>query len=405
LLAAFALVSDCVIDLYSSRVEKSSTWFRQGRIMGRLVPGSKLKWLACLMLVLVAIGGVAWSKRTKLLAWYYVYRLAHADNTAAPTWIKRAAQLETDSVPRLVACLEQSDPSVCANADAALVSMLKSWQGNDAKRSELLHRLAEAFPKLSSGGQQRALDLGASLTAEGQARSGQNSLRSATARLLSAAAPVVDPEVRRHGLKLAKLAAPMGESPELLAGCRDLVGSYLRDGELETRIAAIQLASSPPVNLLDQVALLLRDPAPEIRREAMAAVGSMGDVMATDDLLCWLHDPDPPVRRMCEKALRGRGLRDEHIQLGRLLTDDEAKTRLQVLDYLGRTPELEPGVWLRRLSHDLAPAVRAAAVRAAMEYQQVDIADRLEQIVQNDPSPTVRQLARFYLSCRKAQNN
>jgi hypothetical protein len=47
--------------------------------------------------------------------------------------------------------------------------------------------------------------------------------------------------------------------------------------------------------------------------------------------------------------------------------------------------------------------VRAAAVRAAGEEQQVDFSDRLTQMAQNDPSPTVRQLAQYYLVRRKQQ--
>jgi hypothetical protein len=72
--------------------------------------------------------------------------------------------------------------------------------------------------------------------------------------------------------------------------------------------------------------------------------------------------------------------------------------RLQVIDQLRYAHDLEPGVWLRRLSHDPAPAVRAAAVRAAAERHTVHLTDRLEQMAQNDPCPTVRQLAKYYLS-------
>jgi hypothetical protein len=75
---------------------------------------------------------------------------------------------------------------------------------------------------------------------------------------------------------------------------------------------------------------------------------------------------------------------------------------LQVLEQLRQANDLEPGVWLRRLSHDPVPAVRAAAARAAGENDQVDLSDRLTQMAQSDPSPTVRQLARYYLSHRQS---
>src|SRR5262249_55522040 len=164
---------------------------------------------------------------------------------------------------------------------------------------------------------------------------------------------------------------------------------------------AIHLASQPGVELLEAIVPLLRDPSADVRHAALLAVGSTPEVIATDDLLHWLHDPDARVRRVCETALRGRGLSDGHIKLGRLLTDGQAQTRLQVLDHLRRTAELEPGFCRRRLSHDPAAAVRAAAVRAAAEFPLVNLTDRMEQIAQNDPSPTVRQLARYYLACPK----
>jgi len=80
------------------------------------------------------------------------------------------------------------------------------------------------------------------------------------------------------------------------------------------------------------------------------------------------------------------------------MTDSRPGTRLQVIELLKRADDLEPGVWLRRLSHDPSAAVRAAAIRAAAEQSLAQLADRLEQMSQNDPCATVRQLAQFYLS-------
>jgi hypothetical protein len=79
------------------------------------------------------------------------------------------------------------------------------------------------------------------------------------------------------------------------------------------------------------------------------------------------------------------------------MTDARPEIRLQVLEHLGPAADLAPGVWLRRLSHDPAPAVRAAALRALAEQPQLGLRDRLEQMAQNDPSPTVQQLASHYL--------
>jgi len=38
------------------------------------------------------------------------------------------------------------------------------------------------------------------------------------------------------------------------------------------------------------------------------------------------------------------------------MTDPQPAVRLQVLEHLHEASDLDPGVWLRRLSHDSAPA-------------------------------------------------
>jgi hypothetical protein len=60
---------------------------------------------------------------------------------------------------------------------------------------------------------------------------------------------------------------------------------------------------------------------------------------------------------------------------------------------------LDPGLWLRRLSHDPSPSVRVAAMRAMTQQNFVDLSDRIDQMARTDPSPTVCQLAQFYLNC------
>src|SRR5581483_8097547 len=101
------------------------------------------------------------------------------------------------------------------------------------------------------------------------------------------------------------------------------------------------------------------------------------------------------------EALRGRGLQPGHLKLARLVTDPRPVNRLRVLDHLFDDGSLDPAVWLRRLSHDPSPAVRAAAVRAMSRQAAVDLTDRLDQMARSDPSPTVRDLARYYLSCSR----
>ena len=79
---------------------------------------------------------------------------------------------------------------------------------------------------------------------------------------------------------------------------------------------------------------------------------------------------------------------------------------MQVLDRLRESSELDPGLWLRRLSLDASPAVRVAAVRAMTQQTFVDLSDRIDQIAREDGNPTVRQLAQYYLECpRRTSEN
>jgi len=364
--------------------------------MSRVISGSKWKWfVGLLLLVLLTLGGVAWLERQELLSRFYVYHLTRAaDDATRAIWVGWIAGLGMDPQPLLLHCLTRDDPQACANAGAALRALADRWDDQDPNRTALAHRLAELFPRLSPPGQRCALELEMAL-----ARPNETAITQAAAKVLGEAGRMLDREVRKQALALTEVVAAKGTQPETLDPCRELIRVCLRDEEADNRLHAIHLASQPSFNMLEQVVGLLRDPRPDVRRAALLAVGPVPEVMATDDLLAWLHDPDANVRRVCEGALRGRGLRDDQIKLGRLMTAADAQTRLQVLECLSQTPGLEPAVWLRRLSHDPVPAVRAAAVRAAAEFPEVDLADRLEQIIQNDPSPTVRQLANYYLAC------
>jgi hypothetical protein len=143
----------------------------------------------------------------------------------------------------------------------------------------------------------------------------------------------------------------------------------------------------------------LSDESAEVRRAVIVAVSRAREAVHEDQLLPCLHDSDPDVRRLCEQTLIARGLRREYLDLGRLLTDPQPATRLQVLDRLRESNELDPGLWLRRLSLDPSPAVRVAALRAMTQQSFVDLSDRIDQIAHEDGNPTVRQLAHYYLTC------
>ncbi|MBL8795724.1 MAG: HEAT repeat domain-containing protein [Planctomycetia bacterium] len=352
---------------------------------------------------ILLLGGLAtcWLCHESVLAWYYVQRLNSAGAADRAAWTDQVAALGEAAVPRLQACLSQPDCQICESAQAALMALAERWPVDDARRAALYNAIAEQYPQCSLAGQCCSLAL-CRVWLDTVETPPAESIQAAC-RLVPLAGRSPDPQVRGKAIALAGTILRHERDQETVTACRELLRRGLLDTEAENRAVAARLAGETALNLLPQVAPLLDDPAPQVRQAAMLAVGPHETAVATDDLLRSLHDTDEDVRRLCETALKGRGLRAEDVLLGRLISDQRPDMRLQVLDNLRKTTDVAPAVWLRRLSHDPSPAVRAAAVRAAGEEAQVDFADRLMQMSQNDPSPTVRQLAQYYLLRRKPQ--
>ena len=168
-----------------------------------------------------------------------------------------------------------------------------------------------------------------------------------------------------------------------------LIRKGLTDHHADNRVRAIHLtlhsALEHEADLLKPMVPLLRDPEVKVRRAALLALSRAKPIISAEELMPLLHDPDPEVRKLCVRALYVRELTDSHIQLARFLTDANALARLDVINYLEGADDVEPGVWLRRLSQDPEQAVRAAAVQAAANLPMVDLSDRLLQMAQADP--------------------
>jgi hypothetical protein len=342
--------------------------------------------------------GVAWWQRGELLAWAYVRGLERAGDGDREAWIERVASLDYQAVPQLCGLLEKPAPAACAAARATLARLAERWPEGDPRGAGLRAQVTEKFSHLSLAGQRCVLELYGSWLD----RPLSPTLIDEAIRLLQLAVRSPDKDVRCQALTLAGPIVNRSSSAEQLAACREFARTSLQDAEATNRLEAVRLAVHPKLGLSREVAPLLDDPAPAVRQMAMASVGDAehADAVETDDLLRSLHDPDPDVRRLCEAALRSRRLSPNQIAMGRLLTDARPVNRLEILNRLPRT-ELEPGLWLRRLSQDTSPAVRAGAIRAATEYAEVDFTDRLEKMASDDPSPTVRQLADHYLKSQK----
>src|SRR5262245_24252061 len=352
--------------------------------------GGKRFVLLGLAVLLVAAAAVAWAERKVLLTWYYLHQLEGADGDAVRKWAERAASLDEAVLPDLLRVLGRDSSRPCANARQALQCLAERWGRDDPRCIELTDEVVKAFPHLSLCGQRESLHL---VTDWGRPPCPVGLVR-ATARLLPEVAHHSDAKVRAAALELALEVIQQVKEPESLCPSRELARAGLKAPDAEVRLRAVELAAQPCIDLTRDVVELLRDPSPEVRRAALAVVGHDPKAIDTDSLVPLLHDPDAGVRRLCESALVGRGLKARHIRLARLISDPRWAVRLEVLDYLGERQDLDAGTWLRRLSNDPSPAVRVAAIRAACEDSLADLDNRIEQMAHQDPSPTVCELAR-----------
>src|SRR5436309_9384350 len=311
---------------------------------------------------IVALGAGIWLEWTQLLAWYYVHELSGANPENRELWMARTLSLDEAVVPSLIACLGRTDELACDNATLAMRNLVDRWGLDDPRAISLSCKICDGLPDLSGAGQEKVLQLERSWVGM---RSMHPGLTQNACHVLLESAKVANSDVRHQALSLAieilqaTATQKTPAEPMLLDACRELAQDGLRDESEANRLLAIRLAQRPEVNLLTEIVSLLRDNSAVVRREAILALGPAPEVIGDDHLFYWLNDPNSDVRALCEMALRGRGLQENHIRLAKLMADRRPAVRLQVIESLGSTPDLDPGVWLRRLSHDPTPAIRA----------------------------------------------
>lgn len=360
-------------------------------------------------LVFGLVLAVIWWQRTPLWNAYALRGLASADESTRAAWVNRVLKEEAAAVPGLIALLQTDDALACANAEAALAALAKRWGPTDSRTATLGDDMAAAFPRLSQPGKEALLEwtLGLLRQVDPQAATAKPLLASSALTLRQGVA-CKEKGVRLRTLILAEmlLARTRPSSADLY---RQLALEGIAATDPTLRAHGIRLAMHAPLQsdetLLAKVVPFLQDKDADVRRASILAVGLADKAISVDDLIGLLQDSDAEVRRLCEAALRGRGLQDPHVKLAKLISDRRPGERLQVVHYLHEAEDLDPGVWLQRLSLDNAPAVRAAAIRfAAEDPASTEFQTRILQMARDDPSPTVRQLAMHYLKIMQRRN-
>lgn len=341
-------------------------------------------------LVLVLLTSAAWWQQGTLLGWHYMQRLHQADEQDRQAWLTRLIELDVAIQGRALDCLR--DDSRSELGQAILTGLARRWNEDDARGQRLANDLLEQWTTFRAAGKAAALETACALLNGPQKKDiglAPQLLRWGAAELPGERATL-------------RLASVLAERRTLEAGlARELAQAGLKSLDAEVRAQAVLLVLQPALNsdsqLQAQAAARLRDVSEQVRRAALLVVGAKPELVSDDDLLPLLHDADTEVVRLCEVALRSRGLQDEQLRLARLISAADPADRLQVVHFLTEGTDLDPGIWLRRLCRDASPAVRAGAIRTAALQPGGLVHDCLQELAENDPSPTVRQLAQFYL--------
>jgi hypothetical protein len=360
----------------------------------------KKTWLT--LLVLAGFAGLGWWQSTPMLARYHVKQLACACPEDREGCAERVAELGDIVVPYLLDGMRNADAAACANLQYPFLLMVKKWGVGDPRSEQMVERISRHFAEFSSAGQEKTILLLTNVLQQGGPRPLPPRLTKAVGEMLLAAEKGA--ELRSASLLLAAELIECVEPGQWVDACRAMAERGFQDGATGPRVAALQLLMREPMrkdkDLLEKTIPLLTDRDAAVRKAVLLLLAKERDLVREESFLPLLHDDDAEVRYLCEMALRKRGLRDDDIEIARMISDPSPATRMRVLYRLQRMPDANLVEWLRRLSLDPAPAVRAAAARAVGENPHVDLSARLRAMATEDPSETVRQNALFYLQQR-----
>ena len=169
----------------------------------------------------------------------------------------------------------------------------------------------------------------------------------------------------------------------------------LADRDPRVRAAAVACLGWAPIDALAAPAIAyLDDPkSGEVRHQVLVSFSGRPGLLTDDMILKRLHDEEPGIPQLAELILKTRGLSRDQIALGRLVTSPRPEMRASVVSLVKDRDDLDPVVWLLKLSHDEDETVRTKAVEAMTGKDSPDLRARLREMADKDSSPAVRAAA------------
>lgn len=220
-------------------------------------------------------------------------------------------------------------------------------------------------------------------------------------------AGLADAEVLVRKVALDQVAELWGWSPgctmtpaeeESLAKCKqrfhELTVERLGDKEAVVRMAAVACLGMLPIDDKAAPAIAgLKDPEFSVRFQTLTSFAGRPVLMTEESILPLLHDPVPDLQGLVQRVLEARGLSADLIGLGRMVTHERAEMRASAITLLEGHEDIDPVVWLLRLSEDPDAGVRLKAVKAFEGKITPEVTQRLREIVAADDSAEVRAAA------------
>ena len=218
---------------------------------------------------------------------------------------------------------------------------------------------------------------------------------SAIRRLVDQSLLSEESTVQAAALQMCGSILKQNPDVEIIGSIRQMVSLGAKGESSQVQIQAIATALNPKLDCLTDVTICLKSPHKEVRQAAILALGPATETITDEVLLPCLHDEDRTIVHLTETALQARGLREDQIRLGKMMADPKPVKRLEVLDHLSSTRDIDPMIWLKKMSNDPSPAVRAAAARAMLLERTGEEGKTLGR-GEKDPSESVMKLATFY---------
>lgn len=204
--------------------------------------------------------------------------------------------------------------------------------------------------------------------------------------------------------------------PDVRAGAADALGrlgakeaipalaARIREGPEEDGGIAWALIHMKAPEAAAEVARLLADPRPAVRRRALATLGMMERFAAAEvpGIVARLADPDPDVRRAALASLANLKPEGRAPEIASLLEDPVPAVRIAAVAALGTLEVRDAAAKIRTRLGDTEGLVRLEAVRALGRLRARETVPELVGLLK-DPHPRVRWEAAGALEALRAQ--